>query len=119
MARKLPHVDVVIVGLGWAGSIIAHELASEGLEVVAFERGPWRDTAKDFNIITAADELRYNAREELMVTQNNQVSRLAIILHKRLCLCAIWAHFTQVMVLVGQQAIGLVSHIAFSQKNFA
>ncbi|MHC5305767.1 GMC family oxidoreductase [Bartonella sp. LJL80] len=67
MARKLPHVDAVVVGLGWAGAIIAHELAEEGLNVVGLERGPWRDTARDFNITTVADELRYNAREELMV----------------------------------------------------
>ncbi|EJF89425.1 GMC family oxidoreductase [Bartonella tamiae] len=67
MARKLPHVDAVVVGLGWAGSIIAHELADEGLSVVGLERGPWRDTARDFNITTVADELRYAVREELMV----------------------------------------------------
>ena len=30
-----------------------------GLDVVAIERGPWRDTATDFNIGTAPDELRY------------------------------------------------------------
>src|SRR6516225_5963491 len=39
---------VVIVGLGWTGSILAHELAATGLNVVAIERGPWRDTATDF-----------------------------------------------------------------------
>jgi len=26
MSRKLPATDVVIVGLGWTGSILAHEL---------------------------------------------------------------------------------------------
>jgi len=31
MAKKLPATDVVVVGLGWAGSIIAKELADEGL----------------------------------------------------------------------------------------
>ena len=30
MARKLPHKDVVIVGLGWTGSILAHELTDAG-----------------------------------------------------------------------------------------
>ena len=30
MTRKLPATDVVVVGLGWAGSIIAKELADEG-----------------------------------------------------------------------------------------
>ena len=48
MTRKLPHKDVVIVGLGWTGSILAHELTDAGLDVVAIERGPWRDTATDF-----------------------------------------------------------------------
>ena len=48
MARRLPAKDVVIIGLGWTGSIVAHELAQEGLDIVAIERGPWRDTATDF-----------------------------------------------------------------------
>ena len=64
---KLPRKDVVIVGLGWTGSIMALELARAGLEVVALERGPWRDTAADFNIGTAADELRYGVRQELFL----------------------------------------------------
>jgi gluconate 2-dehydrogenase alpha chain len=42
MATKLPSKDVVIIGLGWTGSILAHELAEEGVDVVAIERGPWR-----------------------------------------------------------------------------
>ena len=52
MARKLAPKDVVIVGLGWTGSIMANELTDDGLEVVAIERGPWRDTATDFPPIT-------------------------------------------------------------------
>ncbi|MDD1966548.1 GMC family oxidoreductase [Pseudomonas sp. NPDC090203] len=67
MAKKLPATDVVVVGLGWAGSIIANELADEGLNVIGYERGPWRDTAADFNVASAADELRYNRRQDLMV----------------------------------------------------
>ena len=85
MAQKLPEVDAVIVGLGWAGAIIANELADEGLSVVGFERGPWRDTARDFNITTVPDELRYNDRQELMVeprqnavTVRNNVSETAL-----------------------------------------
>ena len=62
MARKLPATDVVIVGLGWTGSILAHELAATGLNVVAIERGPWRDTATDFPPAYAQDELRYHIR---------------------------------------------------------
>ena len=48
MASKLPAKDVVIIGLGWTGSILAYELTKAGLDVVAIERGPWRDTASDF-----------------------------------------------------------------------
>ncbi|SFI00519.1 gluconate 2-dehydrogenase alpha chain [Bosea sp. OK403] len=75
MATKLPSTDVVVVGLGWAGSIIANELTDQGLEVVAFERGPWRETARDFNIASAPDELRYSQRQELMLqTAQNTVT---------------------------------------------
>lgn len=67
MIRHLPRKDVVIVGLGWTGSIMAYELARQGLEVVAIERGPWRDTATDFNITTAPDELRYGIRLDMFL----------------------------------------------------
>jgi gluconate 2-dehydrogenase alpha chain len=41
--------DVVVIGLGWAGSIIAKELADEGPgRGRALSAGPWRDTARDF-----------------------------------------------------------------------
>ena len=39
MARKLPKVDVVIIGVGWAGGIIASELAKKGLESGRFGKG--------------------------------------------------------------------------------
>jgi hypothetical protein len=42
MARRLPKKDVVIIGLGWTGSIMANELTDEGLDVIAIERGPLR-----------------------------------------------------------------------------
>jgi gluconate 2-dehydrogenase alpha chain len=77
MATKLPATDVVIIGLGWAGAIIANELADEGLDVVAIERGPWRDTARDFNLASVPDELRYIHRQELMLrnAQNTVTAR--------------------------------------------
>ena len=65
MATKLPKKDVVIIGLGWTGAILAHELTDQGLDVVAIERGPWRDTATAFNIGYAPDELRYAVRLDL------------------------------------------------------
>ncbi|MCK8787849.1 GMC family oxidoreductase [Roseomonas sp. NAR14] len=85
MTRRLPKKDVVIVGLGWTGSILAYELAQAGLDVVAIERGPWRDTATDFNITTAPDELRYAIRKEIFlrpaqetVTFRNNLSQTAL-----------------------------------------
>jgi gluconate 2-dehydrogenase alpha chain len=67
MARKLPGTDVVIIGLGWTGSIMAMELTGAGLNVVAIERGPWRDTATDFPVSYAQDELRYHIRHDLFL----------------------------------------------------
>ena len=73
MARRLPRKDAVIVGLGWTGSILAHELTQAGLDVVAIERGPWRDTASDFPISYAQDELRYRLQHQLFL-QPSQMS---------------------------------------------
>ena len=67
MARKLPQKDVVIIGLGWTGSIMAHELTDEGLDVIAIERGPWRDAPTDFPPNYVQDELRYRIRHELFL----------------------------------------------------
>src|ERR1700739_2781159 len=85
MARKLPHKDAVIIGLGWTGSILANELTDEGLDVVAIERGPWRDTATDFHISYAQDELRYRIQHELFlrpaqvsVTFRNKRTKIAL-----------------------------------------
>jgi gluconate 2-dehydrogenase alpha chain len=89
MARRLPRKDVVIVGLGWTGSILAYELSRTGLEVVAIERGPWRDTATDFNIGTAPDELRYAVRHDVFLrpkqetlTMRNNPSQTALPIRK-------------------------------------
>ena len=73
MAQKLPRKDAVIIGLGWTGSILAHELCDAGLDVVAIERGPWRDTGSDFSISYAQDELRYRIQHELFL-RNSQMS---------------------------------------------
>ena len=85
MARKLPKKDVAIIGLGWTGSILANELTEEGLDVVAIERGPWRDTATDFPISYMQDELRYRVQHELFlqpsqaaVTFRNKTSETAL-----------------------------------------
>ena len=67
MATKLPATDIIIIGLGWTGSIIAESMTKVGFNVVAIERGPWRDTAIDFPPNYAPDELRYAVRHDLMV----------------------------------------------------
>ena len=67
MAQKLPKKDVAIIGLGWTGSILAQELTDEGLDVIAIERGPWRDAPTDFPTTYVQDELRYRIRHELFL----------------------------------------------------
>ena len=62
-----PEKDVAIIGLGWTGSILANELTDEGLDVVAIERGPWRDAPTDFPTTFDQDELRYRIRHELFL----------------------------------------------------
>ncbi len=59
MTRRMPGVDVVLVGFGWTGAIMAEKLTAAGLEVLALERGPWRDTPTHFPTTFAQDELRY------------------------------------------------------------
>jgi gluconate 2-dehydrogenase alpha chain len=66
MATKLPSVDIVIVGLGWTGGILAKELADTGLKIVAFERGGPRTTDPDFLEPMKDDEIRYANRTDLM-----------------------------------------------------
>src|SRR3954468_16682394 len=53
--------DVVIVGVGAAGGILAAELAKAGMKVIGLERGP-RLKTEDFN---PHDELRYFQRQDL------------------------------------------------------
>ncbi|WP_138754942.1 GMC family oxidoreductase [Paenibacillus sinopodophylli] len=63
MAKTLPKTDVVIVGVGWAGGIVAAELTKKGLNVVGLERGKERKTEDYFMV---HDELRYGLRYEIM-----------------------------------------------------
>src|SRR5262245_16320587 len=66
MAKMLKEVDVVLVGLGWTGGILAKELTEAGIKVVALERGGMRTTEKDFSVPMIRDELRYASRQDLM-----------------------------------------------------
>ncbi|MDN4606275.1 GMC family oxidoreductase [Sporosarcina highlanderae] len=63
MAKTLDKVNVVTVGVGWMGGIIAAECAKAGMKVRGLERGKPRGTA-DYQMIH--DEYRYAIRYELM-----------------------------------------------------
>lgn len=65
MTIKKDPVDIVIVGFGWTGSLMAKELASTGLKIVALERGEQRDTWPDFAYPRITDELTYGIRLKL------------------------------------------------------
>ena len=85
MAKKLKEVDVVLVGLGWTGGILAKELTEAGLKVLALERGGSRSTASDYQVPNIRDELRYVVRHDLMqntakdtLTIRNNVSQEAL-----------------------------------------
>ncbi len=71
MARTEARKDVVIVGLGWTGSILGIELAREGLEVLALERGEDRYTVPDFRYPDVIDELKFGIRFGFMQKPRN------------------------------------------------
>ena len=57
----IENTDVVIVGVGAAGGILAAELGKAGMKVIGLERGP-RLATEDF---TPHDELRFFQRQDL------------------------------------------------------
>jgi gluconate 2-dehydrogenase alpha chain len=62
--KTLPHKDVVIIGAGWTGLLMAKELgARTPLSVVVLERGPGRRPA---DYATDMDELDYFIRLKMM-----------------------------------------------------
>ena len=66
MPQKLKEVDVVCVGMGFAGSILAKELAASGFKVVGLERGKDRHSVPDFQSPQIHDELKYSVRKAFM-----------------------------------------------------
>ena len=85
MAQRLKEVDVVVIGVGMAGSIVAKELAAAGYKVVGLERGQTRLTVPEFQSPAMHDELRFDIRQALMqdtaretVTFRNQSAQLAL-----------------------------------------
>src|SRR5207244_10088994 len=67
-AMATQKTDVVIVGVGAVGGILAAELGKAGMKVIGLERGP-RLTTQDFS---ALDELRYFQRQELRPSSKRQ-----------------------------------------------
>ncbi len=63
---RLPAVDVVVVGMGVAGTLIAKELAQSQLRVVGLERGRMVEPAQEFRVPEAHDELKYGKHTDLM-----------------------------------------------------
>lgn len=62
MVKKLDKVDVVTVGVGWTGGIVATELTKAGFHVVGLEKGAGR-TLEDY--LHGHDELKYAERRAL------------------------------------------------------
>jgi len=89
MAKSFPEVDVVIVGMGWCGGILAKELSESGMKVVGLERGATRTVENDFSVPHIRDELEYHARTGLAQnlkketwTVRNQISETALPMRK-------------------------------------
>ncbi|HEX3859988.1 MAG TPA: GMC family oxidoreductase [Pseudolabrys sp.] len=79
----------MLVGFGWTAAILAQEFTDAGLNVVAIERGGWRDTSTDFAVTFAQDELRYYWRQALFeetkretLTFRNSTSQNALPMRK-------------------------------------
>ena len=85
VATRLKEVDVLVLGVGLVGSILARELTRAGLTVVGLERGEPRFTVPDFQGPQIHDELRYAVRKELIqdpaketVTFRNRLDEVAL-----------------------------------------
>jgi gluconate 2-dehydrogenase alpha chain len=66
MSQRLKEVDIVVIGVGMVGSIVAKELAAAGYKVVGLERGQARFTVPEFQSPSMHDELRFDVRKALM-----------------------------------------------------
>jgi gluconate 2-dehydrogenase alpha chain len=89
MADRLDPVDIVTVGVGMTGIILARELATTGLKIVGLERGAMRDTVPEFQSPWMHDELRFAVRKALMMdtsretfTVRNNTSQTALPLRR-------------------------------------
>ena len=85
MTQRLKEVDIVVIGVGMVGSMVAKELAAAGYKVVGLERGQTRFTVPEFQSPAIHDELRFDVRKALMqdntreaITFRNQSSQTAL-----------------------------------------
>jgi len=74
MVTKLKEVDVVTIGVGMTGAMLAKEFTMGGLTVVGLERGPDRRPHEEAILPRIRDELKYVQRMELM--QDNSVDTI-------------------------------------------
>ena len=82
MAEELDKVDVVVVGMGWAGGIISAEMAKAGRSVVGLEKGIDKNRS---DYVGVKDELRFDNRYQIMqnltghtVTSRNEIDETAL-----------------------------------------
>ena len=107
MATKLKSADIVIVGLGWTGGILAKELADTGLSIVVLERGAPRDTNPDFMYPIIHDELRYAQRHRIDAGRVTRDGDLPQQRESRLhCRCASSARFCRAKAWAAPASIG-------------
>lgn len=62
MSIQKKAVDVVVVGMGYAGAILVKELSDSGLTVVGLERGANQNFKDDFAKRRMYDEVKYSVR---------------------------------------------------------
>ncbi|MEX2459005.1 MAG: FAD-dependent monooxygenase [Actinomycetota bacterium] len=43
--------DVIVVGAGGGGPVVARELAERGIKVLMLEAGPWLDPDRDYSLL--------------------------------------------------------------------
>jgi gluconate 2-dehydrogenase alpha chain len=82
-------VDVVLVGFGWTGAILAQQLCDAGMTVLALERAAARTTPENWATTFDQDELRYMWRHHLFqdvkystLTFRNSVGQTALPMRK-------------------------------------
>src|SRR3954467_15644626 len=83
--NKRRSVDVVVVGIGVAGSILCKGLAATGLRVVGLERGRMIDPQHDFAMPYAHDELKFDRHSDILqnlsretITFRNAMNEMAL-----------------------------------------